>query len=285
MTMNQDHKEGVLLEFTAKFNKTQASPIDKIRMEWQVSNKSQAKIVIIGYYSPFYFQDNLQGVYLADKKTWSTNEFMISNDHVTMQLWPKESRKYIWDSVTPDYYGMTKFGRWDCKPVMFYQIVRQMGVFRAESPKATISIAERREPSLSDRALKDLHTKLDLVLHLLQPWDDELQPYLDESTSREFQTTKTSHVDFLVQDPSAFVVIEIKRSVRLTDLGVMKINMDWIEKLLGRKYGKRIRGILIGERISRDVIASSRKYDVKLFRFRPMDRRIMLVPVEIPNEY
>ena len=232
------------LRIVSKFLSREIDNEPYVQMKWTISNDSKSKLQVVGYYCPFYYWTEsgekssykLKGVFIPDREKWKESEFMISNEHVRLQLWPGESRTYIWAVVRPSYYGMDA-GNWSYRLRIYYQIIGVEGVFYNEGPDTSIGIKDA-EAIRKTKMLDAFLSNPELINSELKQYTDRYKRIIMNPSRR--RNRYTSYL--LEQDTFDHLLIETYRRVTRNAIYDTQKLLHWVNEITHYQYlkGKRI---------------------------------------------
>ena len=248
-------------------------------MIWKIRNKSKEKVKILGYYCPFYKGGKFKGAYIAEVGEWSDRKIVIANDHIATLLWPKESRRYVWEKVKPQYYGLISKGTWTYKLRIFYQILGMSGIFASEAKATGITIVSETQKNLLEETLLKLQTDWPFIKKTLKRFEGSLELFRTDSYSRHIRTP-VARIDFLAEDNSNLILIETKlKKITVNDIDRIVASMKWPARVYGSQAEKPIRAIILCEDASDAAIRRAKREGVNVYQYKIEDDSFRLQPL------
>ena len=276
-----------MVKIAAAFLKRVKNGSVRIRMKWTTTNISDRKIQVVGYYCPFYYREQSdahptkKGFYNAELDKWVPSSFLVSNDHVRMELWPDEKRVYKWAEVEPHYYGIDGPGYWSYRLRVYYRAEGEEGFFYSEANEATLESGDRfsseAEPALVDSFVSEPA----LVLSELRRLEGVLTPFPDDESTSSLPTRFRKATDMLTRSSSGFVAVRAKRTLRPRDIHDFESHIQLLQMVFGRQYGSKVRGILIAQKPTPKTISAVKRSSVplKLLEITMVRRDVMMKEV------
>lgn len=227
-----------------------------VQMEWIVTNHSEKKLQIVGYYCPFFhiveteekMQFKFKGAFVPSREKWIEHEFLTFNEHVRVQLWPGESRVYLWAPVTPSYYGMDS-RNWIYRLRIYFQIIGDEGVFYNDASDASIDL-KKDEESHDNELLDDFLSNPQHVSYKLAEYVG-----LDRRLVINPISKKNMYLSYLAGDSKNYTLVETHSKITRTTVSNTEKMLDWLDEISDSQIRMR-RRILIGKEVT---LAAKRK--------------------------
>jgi len=235
----------------------------KVRLRWKVTNNSEKRIELVGYYCPFFKDREEMGVWLREKKRWAREQVVIRSKRFGMVLGPEETRTYVWAWVLPKYYGILDTGSWHYKLSIIYRFEDSGDIQRISAVSAPIQF------NLIDE--RDMRYFSSEVIHLLREKFPRIQ-----SLSRDVDLTNAlySHrasrvVDAVFRDDDSLILVELDNYLTLDDIRRVEGSRQKVEKFYGRQMGLDTIAVLIAKPVNEALKQTLTKYEKLLVLVHP----------------
>lgn len=265
-------KKGKFIKVKASFLKRSSRGSRRIRMKWVITNASKEKILIVGYYCPFYKRigqeesqrEKFYGAYIPDSGRWIKEEFVTKNDHTSVLLWPGEKREYLWAEVPPSYYGLKEEGFWHYRVRLYYQLMSTGDFFYQDSKNVPLHIGETTLESEQERILEKFFSSPIEIVRALSEHDELILPFPDWNSAVNMSTSSGKRIDLLLHTKRHFIIIEAKRIVTPSAIRQLVRNANWVKQVFGRQYGKGVIGVVLGNVIRQSAAYEAQKSQMEI---------------------